>query len=62
MTNQTVTIVVLNDGSTFTDINGCSICVVPYDQYLKVIESGGDAQDFEPITEIGLQLYTTGSK
>ena len=62
MTNQTVTIVVLNDGSTFTDINGCSICVVPYDQYLKVIESGGDAKDFAPITEIGLQLYTTGSK
>jgi hypothetical protein len=49
-----VTIVVLNDGETFTDIAGCSICVIPYEQYQSVIESGGDAKDFEPIVEIGL--------
>jgi hypothetical protein len=49
-----VAIVVLNDGETFTDIQGCSICIVPRKQYDNVIESGGDARDFEPVVEIGL--------
>ncbi|NDE08623.1 MAG: hypothetical protein EBZ89_14735 [Chloroflexi bacterium] len=49
-----ITVVVLNDGETFTDIAGCSICVVPYEQYTKAIDSGGDARDFEPVVEIGL--------
>jgi hypothetical protein len=49
-----VTIVVLNDGETFTDIRGCCICVVPEEQYNSVVDSGGDAKDFEPIVEIGL--------
>lgn len=49
-----VTVVVLNDGETFTDIAGCSICVIPLKQYEQVIENGGDARDFDPIVEIGL--------
>jgi hypothetical protein len=49
-----VTVVVLNDGETFTDVRGCSICVIPIEQYNSVIESGGDAKDFEPVVEIGL--------
>lgn len=49
-----VTIVVLNDGETFTDVRGCSICVIPLEQYEKVVNSGGDAKDFEPVVEIGL--------
>lgn len=49
-----VTVVVLNDGETFTDVRGCSICVIPIEQYNKVIDEGGDAKDFEPVIEIGL--------
>lgn len=49
-----VTIVVLNDGETFTDIAGCSICVVPRKQYEEAINSGGDARDFKPVVEIAL--------
>ena len=49
-----VTVVVLNDGETFTDVRGCSICVIPIEQYNSVIESGGDAKDFDPVVEIGL--------
>jgi hypothetical protein len=51
---ETVTVVVLNDGETFTDVRGCSIMVVPAEQYERVIAEGGDAKDFEPIVEIGL--------
>lgn len=49
-----VTVVVLNDGETFTDVRGCSLCVIPVEQYESVVKAGGDAKDFEPIVEIGL--------
>lgn len=52
--NGFVTVVVLNDGQTFTDIHGCTICVVPYEQYKKVVDNGGDAQDFIPVAEFSL--------
>lgn len=48
-----VTVVVLNDGETFTNIRGCTICVIPIEQYRKAI-NGGDAKDFEPVAEIAL--------
>lgn len=57
---KTVTVVVLNDGETYTDIDGCSICVVPLDQFVRVVQSGGDARDFEPIVEIALSNQTLG--
>ena len=47
MTN--VRVVVLNDGKTFTDITGCMIYTVPLEQYLEIVEVGGDASDFEPV-------------
>jgi hypothetical protein len=53
-----VTVVVLNDGETFTDISGCSICVVPLEKYEEAIRSGGDARHFEPVVEIGLDNMT----
>jgi hypothetical protein len=46
---DTVRIVVLNDGETFTDVAGCRILTVPYAQYVAVVEAGGDAGDFEPV-------------
>jgi hypothetical protein len=55
---QFVTVVVLNDGETFTDIQGCSVCVVPLEQYEETIKNGGDARDFEPVVEIGLDNMT----
>ena len=54
MKNDFVTVVVLNDGETFTDVAGCSICIIPLEQYERVVADGGDAKDFEPIVEIGL--------
>jgi len=55
--NDFVTIVVLNDGETFTDVSGCSICVVPRKQYESVIEAGGNADEFEPVLAIGLDQW-----
>lgn len=55
---QFVTVVVLNDGETFTDIRGCSICVVPLEQYESAVQNGGDARDFQPVVEIALAEMT----
>jgi hypothetical protein len=52
--NGYVTLVVLNDGETYSDVHGCSICVVPFEQYRDVVNSGGDAKDFIPVAEFGL--------
>ena len=53
-----VKIVVLNDGETFSDVKGCSIRVIPIDEYERVFISGGDARDFNPIAEIVLDDMT----
>jgi hypothetical protein len=49
-TEETVTVVVLNDGETFTDIDGCTVQVIPAAQYEEVTSQGGDARDFAPIS------------
>lgn len=57
--SEYVTIVVLNDGDTFTDADGCSLAVVRKDQYEQVIGNGGRASDLTPVVEIGLINFTT---
>lgn len=47
-----VTIVVLNDGVTFTDIAGCTIQTIAASDYYRVVEAGGDARDFTATTVI----------
>ena len=48
------TIVVLNDGETYTSVKGCSICVIT-DEQAEQLESGEIAcKDLSPISEIGL--------
>ena len=47
-----VTIVVLNDGTTFTDIAGCTIQIIDAKEYYRVVEAGGDARDFTTTTVI----------
>ena len=53
-----VTIVVLNDGTTFTDIAGCTIQIIDAKEYYRVVEAGGDASDFKlsPTTVIHLGI------
>ena len=37
----------LNDGTTFTDIAGCTIQIIDAKEYYRVVEAGGDASDFK---------------
>ena len=59
---ETVTVVVLNDGETFTHIHGCSIIVVPLSQYEEIQDSGKSAGAFRPIVEIALSDVTPPQK
>jgi hypothetical protein len=49
-----VTIVVLNDGQTYTDVHGCELMVVTNKEYYDVSIGGGDASDFNPVVRIVL--------
>lgn len=49
-----VTLVILNDGSTYTDVEGCTIAVVTEEELERVEAEGNDAKDFNPIMEIRL--------
>ena len=50
-----VTIVVLNDGETFTDITGCTIRKIPMSQYEETTRMGGDAKDFDAAEIIDIE-------
>ena len=49
-----ITLCVLNDGETFTDVAGCKLIVVSEDQYTEVIDQGGDANDLSPLAMVDL--------
>lgn len=41
------TILVLNDGETYTDISGCEILTVNSDG-MEILDNGGDPSDLQP--------------
>jgi hypothetical protein len=47
MNPKYITVVVLSDGSTFSDIDGCTIQVIPAEQ-----SDLDDARDFTPVSTI----------
>lgn len=53
---QYTTLVVLNDGDTWTTVSGCSLIVVN-EQQLEDISNGQRIKNIRPILEIGLQEY-----
>ena len=53
-----VTLVVLNDGATYSDITGCRIIVVSEEEYERKTKEGYDARAFRPLTEIWLDAFT----
>lgn len=61
MNKNIVTIVVLNDGETFTDISGCRILKVREDEFYATINSGGDARDMTPVESIDIEDLLSGS-
>jgi len=56
MKEKYTTLVVLNDGETYTTVSGCSLVVVN-EQQLEDISNGKQIKNIRPILEIGLQEY-----
>lgn len=54
---KTKTIIVLSDGETWSEIYGCSICVITEEQFDDLCADRIGAQDFTPLAEIGLKHY-----
>ena len=51
---QYVTLCVLNDGITYTDINGGKLWLVKEEHYVEMVEGSGDLNDLSPIAVIDL--------
>jgi hypothetical protein len=56
------TIIVLPDGTTWNTIDGCSICIIKDEDFNRLCNDQVDANDLEPVVEIGLkEFYGTQS-
>jgi hypothetical protein len=49
-----ITLVVLDDGATYSAVEGCALIVVTRADLERVEQMSGDASDFRPVVEIGL--------
>tara|TARA_R100000231_G_scaffold63213_1_gene51321 strand:+ start:581 stop:745 length:165 start_codon:yes stop_codon:yes gene_type:complete len=53
-----IPIIVLNDGETWSGVDGCSICMITQAQFDRLCE-GEEPGDIDPIMEIGLKEATS---
>lgn len=49
-----VTLCVLNDGTTYTDVNGCKLILVTEEHYLEMVEGSDDITDLSPLAIVDL--------
>ena len=49
-----VTLCVLNDGTTYTDVAGCKLILVTEEQYIENVEGSGDLNDLSPLAMVDL--------
>ena len=54
-----VTLVVLNDGETYSDVRGCSIVVVSAADAALLELGEKDIKDLHPLSEIGLNCIAS---
>ena len=49
-----VTLCVLNDGTTYSDINGCTLILVTEEHHIEMVEGSGDLNDLSPLAIVDL--------
>mgnify|MGYP003123245106 FL=1 len=54
-----IPIIVMNDGETWSGVNGCSLCMITPEQYDRLCE-GEEPSNIHPVTEIYLKEMTNG--
>tara|TARA_A100001201_G_scaffold100472_1_gene86396 strand:+ start:403 stop:606 length:204 start_codon:yes stop_codon:yes gene_type:complete len=55
---KTHAILFLNDGETWSGVDGASICLITEDQMNDLIDETTQPEDITPIFELGLRDYT----
>ena len=56
--NKTIPILVMDDGETWSGVDGASICLLTEDQYNDLVDGTTQLEDLAPIFELGLRDYT----
>ena len=52
-----IPIIVLDDGETYSGVDGASICLITEDQHEELM-GGMEVSDLDPVFELGLRDYT----
>jgi hypothetical protein len=52
--NPILAFVVLDDGETYSRLEGCSIVITTREEMLRMDRESGDIRDLRPLYEIGL--------
>lgn len=52
-----IPIIVLDDGETYSGVDGASICLITDEQHEELME-GMEPSDLTPVFELGLRDYT----
>ena len=55
---ETYAILVLNDGETWSEIDGASICIINRNDYNRLLDGTEEAHTINPMFELGLRDYT----
>ena len=53
-----IPIIVLDDGETYSGVDGASICLITPEDHEKLMAEDCDACDLDPVFELGLRDYT----
>lgn len=53
-----IPIIVLDDGTTYSGVDGASICLITPDDHEKLMTEELDASELIPVFELGLRDYT----
>ena len=56
--NKTIPILVMDDGETWSGVDGASICLLTEDQHNDLVDGTTQLEDLAPIFELGLKDYT----
>ena len=56
--NKTIPILVMDDGETWSGVDGASICLLTEDQHNDLVDGTTQLEDLGPIFELGLRDYT----
>lgn len=56
--NKTIPILIMDDGETWSGVDGASICLLTETQHNELIDGTTQLEDLAPILELGLRDYT----